>query len=326
MERERTERADDGAGPHDSADDRDERFGAGSQSTAVGDEPIGMIAGWGAYPVVIARGLREQGRRLHVAGVVGHADSAALRPLCDRYVEIGLPRLGAAIRFFRRAGVRRAVMAGKIHKVRLFERGAWRHLIPDWTTFRTFFPHFAARTRDRKDDTLLGAVVGAFGKEGIVFEPATDFLPQLLVEPGVLGRRSPTAAQRQDIEFGWQLAKELGRLDCGQSVAVKGRAVLALEAIEGTDACIRRAGELCTSGGFTVVKVAKPQQDMRFDVPTIGLGTLRTLVDAGASVLAVEAGKTILLDRDEVIRFANEHQLAVVAVDARQMAQKTAAA
>jgi len=290
------------------------------------DEPIGMIAGWGRYPVVVADGLRQQGRRVCVAGVVGHSDTAALAPMAERYCEFGLARLGAAIRFFRRAGVRRAVMAGKIHKVRLFDRGAWRHLLPDWTTFRTFFPHYASRTRDRRDDTMLLAVVGAFAKEGIVFEPATDFLPGLLIETGTLGRRAPSAAQRQDIDFGWRMAKELGRLDIGQSVAVKGRAVLAVEAIEGTDACIRRAGQLCSSGGFTVVKVAKPQQDMRFDVPTIGIGTIQTLVEAGAAVLAVEAGKTILLDRDEVVRYANEHGLAFVAFDAEQMAHQQDAA
>lgn len=283
------------------------------------DEPIGMVAGWGAYPVVVAEKLREQGRRLFIVGAAGHADAAALTPLAERYFEVGLARLGSAIRFFRRSGVQRAVMAGKIHKVRLFDRGAWRQLIPDWTTFWTFFPHFASRTRDRKDDTLILAVVGAFAKEGIVFEPATNYLPELLIPPGTLGRRSPTAAQQQDIAFGWQIAKELGRMDIGQSVAVKGRAVLALEAIEGTDECIRRAGRLCSSGGFTVVKVAKPQQDMRFDVPTIGIGTIRTLVEAGAAVLAVEANKTILLDRDEVIRYAQEHHLTLVAVDAQQV-------
>lgn len=118
----------------------------------------------------------------------------------------------------------------------------------------------------------------------------------------------------KDIEFGWTLAKKIGEVDIGQSVAVKGRAVLAVEAIEGTDACIRRAGELCKGGGFTLVKVAKPQQDMRFDVPTIGKGTVDELVKAGARVLAIEADKTIFLDREEVIAFANRHHLAIVAL------------
>jgi hypothetical protein len=142
--------------------------------------------------------------------------------------------------------------------------------------------------------------------------PATDFAPQLLAPPGQLTRRAPSASERQDIEFGWTLAKELGRLDIGQSVAVKGRAVIAVEAVEGTDACIRRAGELCPQGGFTVVKVAKPQQDMRFDVPTIGLGTIQSLIAAGAKVLAIEAGKTIVVDRNEVVALADKHGLTIV--------------
>ena len=136
-------------------------------------------------------------------------------------------------------------------------------------------------------------------REGIRFAPPTDYAPELLVKAGQLTRRGPTAWQQKDIEFGWQMAKEMGRLDIGQSVAVKDQAVLAVEAVEGTDECIRRAGALCRAGGFTVVKVAKPQQDMRFDVPTIGLGTLETMHAAGGKVLAVEAGRTIFLDQDD---------------------------
>ena len=120
--------------------------------------------------------------------------------------------------------------------------------------------------------------------------------------------------QMKDIEFGWELASEMGRLDIGQSVCVKGRAVLAVEAVEGTDECIRRAGELCPSGGFTVVKVAKPQQDMRFDVPAVGLGTIETMAAAGGRVLAIEANKTILLDRDEIVLAANNHGIQIVAL------------
>jgi hypothetical protein len=127
--------------------------------------------------------------------------------------------------------------------------------------------------------------------------------------------RRPTTAQQQDIEFGWRLAKEMGRLDVGQSVAVKDRSPLAVEAVEGTDQCIRRAGSLCEAGGFTIVKVAKPQQDMRFDVPTIGLGTLESLVAAGGHVLAIEAGRTIIIDEAQVVAFANQHKLVVVALN-----------
>ncbi len=132
---------------------------------------------------------------------------------------------------------------------------------------------------------------------------------------GQLTRLGPTKAQLKDIEFGWTLAKEMGRLDIGQSVVVKDRACLAVEAIEGTDECIRRAGTLCPAGGFTVVKLAKPQQDMRFDVPTIGVGTLETMKATGAKLLVVEAGKTILVDQRECIELANREQIVVVALD-----------
>ncbi|HBT77407.1 MAG TPA: DUF1009 domain-containing protein, partial [Planctomycetaceae bacterium] len=144
--------------------------------------------------------------------------------------------------------------------------------------------------------------------------PGTDYAPELLVKRQKLSRRGPSAAQWKDICFGWQLAKEMGRLDIGQSVCVKNQAVLAIEAIEGTDECIRRAGALCTAGGFTIVKVAKPQQDMRFDVPTFGLLTLQTMVESGAKVLAVEAGKTIFIDKQEVVDFADLHNIVVVSI------------
>ena len=148
-------------------------------------------------------------------------------------------------------------------------------------------------------------------RDGIAFHPATDFAPELLVKPGQIAGRPPSAAQQADIEFGWDVAKQMGGLDIGQSVCVKDRAVLAVEAIEGTDACILRAGDLCKKGGFTVVKVAKPQQDMRFDVPTVGVRTLRTMVAAGANVLAIEGGRTILLDDEEFRQFAAQHKISV---------------
>ncbi|MBM4001209.1 MAG: LpxI family protein [Planctomycetes bacterium] len=278
-------------------------------------EPIGLIAGWGTYPVVIARALKQGGHSIRCLGVKGHA-AKELESICDVYRPIGLAKLGGAIRFFRREGVRRATMAGKIHKVLLFRRFAWIHHFPDWTCFRTFYPHWIARSRDRKDDTLLGTIVDAYAQSGIEFAPATDFAPELLIQAGRWSGRPVSNGQWRDIVFGWRMAKELGRLDVGQCVAVKGQAALAVEAIEGTDACIRRAGQLCPSGGFTVVKVAKPRQDMRFDVPTIGIGTLTTLRESGGKTLAIEADRTILLDREAVIAFANRHGITIVAVTA----------
>src|SRR5262249_44109714 len=173
---------------------------------------------------------------------------------------------------------------------------------------------------DKKDDSLLLGVIAEFERDGMSFASALDFCPELLVNRGVLTRRRPSAAELKDVEFGWRLAKEMGRLDVGQTVAVKELAALAVEAIEGTDRCIERAGKYCRSGGWTLVKVAKPQQDMRFDVPTIGTSTIETLRQAGARVLAIEAGKTILLDQEEVIALADRYGLSIVALDPAEVA------
>jgi len=167
--------------------------------------------------------------------------------------------------------------------------------------------------RNRDDDLVL-ALIEEFRKEGMEFASALDLCPELLVPPGVLTRRPPTRSEQADIAFGWALAKEMGRLDVGQSVAVKERAVLAVEAIEGTDRAILRAGELCPAGGFVVVKVAKPQQDMRFDVPTIGPTTVESLRRAGGRVLAIEAHRTIVLDQPQTVALADRYGLTIVAV------------
>jgi len=274
---------------------------------------VGLIAGWGRYPIVVAEALAAQGTRVYGLGIKDHCDPA-LRNLCADFDWIGLAQIGKVVRFFRRHEVTEATMAGKVHKVRLFEHWAWLHHLPDWRGMLTFYPHLVTRRKTMQDDSLLGAIVESFGRAGITMKPATDFAPELLVKQACLTHRRPTHAQQLDIEFGWQLAREMGRLDIGQSVAVKGRSPLAIEAIEGTDECIRRAGTLCKVGGFVVVKVAKPEQDMRFDVPTIGLGTLETLAEANGSVLAIEAGRTIIIDEPKVVEFANARKLVVVAM------------
>ncbi|MCE5269339.1 MAG: UDP-2,3-diacylglucosamine diphosphatase LpxI [Planctomycetaceae bacterium] len=278
-----------------------------------GKRRIGLLAGWGRYPVVIAEALRRQGCEVYCLGTIGHADPA-LAGVCDEFHWLGLAKFGTAIRYFKRHGITEVTMAGKIFKVRLFQRFSWIRHLPDLRTIRMFAPHFWTRKKDCRDDSLLMAIVNEFASEGIHMAAATDYAPELLVQEGQITRRGPSAWQQKDIAFGWRMAKEMGRLDIGQSVAVKDQAVLAVEAVEGTDECIRRAGSLCRAGGFTVVKVAKPQQDMRFDVPTIGLLTVETLLKAGGKVLAVEAGRTIFLDQPAVIDFADRNGLVIVAV------------
>jgi DUF1009 family protein len=266
---------------------------------------IGLMAAWGRFPLLVAQAMQAQGYDVYCLGISGEADPA-LADVCREFRWIGLAKMGAAIR--------EAMMAGKIHKVSLFRPWSWLRLLPDLRMIRACVPHFVTRRKDCRDDSLLGMLVSEFAADGIRLAPPTDYAPHLLVRRGCLSRRRPSAWQWKDIEFGWRIAKEMGRLDIGQSVAVKDQAVLAVEAIEGTDQCIRRAGTLCTGGGFTVVKVAKPQQDMRFDVPTVGVGTLRSMVDSGAKVLAIEADRTILLDRPELIALADRHKLAIVVI------------
>ena len=177
-----------------------------------------------------------------------------------------------------------------------------------------------SRTRsDNKDDTLLLSVIREFEKEGLRVGSALDLCPELLAREGCLTKVIPDKAAMQDIAFGWNLAREMGRLDVGQSVAVKDLAVLAVEAIEGTDAAIIRAGSLCRSGRFTLVKVAKPKQDMRFDVPTVGVTTIQNLHRAGGKYLAIEAGKTILLNEAETLDIADQLGICIVALQDAQI-------
>ncbi|MCX7421527.1 MAG: UDP-2,3-diacylglucosamine diphosphatase LpxI [Planctomycetia bacterium] len=280
---------------------------------------VGLLAGAGRFPVMFAEAARSAGHSVHCVGVEGLVPEE-LRELCDGFEYTSLAKIGRAIRLFKRAKISNVVMAGKIEKTALFDRWRWVKLMPDWRTIHLAFNYLS----NAKDDTLLLAVIKEFERDNIHFESALKFCPELLVKHGFLTQRKPSSAQWNDIRFGWEMAKEMGRLDIGQSVVVCDAAVIAVEAIEGTDNCIRRAGELCKRGGFTVVKVAKPQQDMRFDVPTIGLKTIQTMHEAGGRVLAIEAGMTILLDQQEVFELADKLGIAIISVKADEMALRIA--
>lgn len=286
---------------------------------------VGLLAGWGEYPLLIARKLQAHGYRVICVGIRDHADPE-LAQICDAYMTINPARGGRGMRFLRSHGVQHITMAGKVNKLILFRRFAWLRLIPDISTMRMFYDHFIARKSDSRDDAFLLGFVRMMQRHGLTVVPATYFAPELLVKNGNLTGCTISAAQQRDIDFGWELAKQMGGLDVGQTVVVKDRAVLAVEAIEGTDRCIARAGELCRKGGFTVVKVAKPQQDSRFDVPTIGLGTLESIVSAGGRCLAVEAGHTIIINEPAVIAFARKHHLIMVAVEDKLLARQHDAA
>jgi UDP-2,3-diacylglucosamine hydrolase len=276
---------------------------------------IGLLAGAGRFPVAFAQAARNQGISVFGVGVLGMA-SDELHGLCDYFTTTSLGRFGRAIRLFKRARIERAVMAGKVDKTVLFQPFRWLRHLPD---LRAIHMMLRYASENRKDDTLMLALIREFERDNITFESPLKYCPELLVKHGFLTRRKPTPSQWRDIRFGWEIAKELGRLDIGQTAIVNDMAVIALEAIEGTDAAIRRAGTLCRRGGFTIVKVAKPQQDMRFDVPTIGVETIQTMREAGARVLAVESEMTIMLDQPDVIELADRLGIAIVSLKAEEI-------
>ncbi|MDO4856470.1 MAG: UDP-2,3-diacylglucosamine diphosphatase LpxI [Thermoguttaceae bacterium] len=284
---------------------------------------ICMIAGWGHYPVYVAKALAAQGFEVHCFGVVGHADRTALTEACAVYRPIGMCKLGRIIHYMRRHGIVDFIALGKYFKWRLFRPTSFFVNLPDWLTFRTFASYFLTHKHDCKDDSLMLALVRLFERFGLKMGAPTDYVPELLAEEGILTKKSPTEAQWRDIRYGLQVAKTLGRFDVGQSVVVANGVAIALEGIEGTDRCIERAGELCTRKNLVLVKVAKPKQDMRFDVPTIGLQTLETFAKAGGQVIAIEAKRSILVDRTDVLEFADAHGIAVCAVQFEETTEES---
>lgn len=272
-------------------------------------EPVGLLACAGRFPILFAEKAQECGIPVVCVGVAGMADPA-LKSLCAEYHSLRRASLGFLTRTFRRAGVRRWTMAGKFHKHLLYRPWRLLQLLPDWRMVRFYF---FRRRKANNDDSLLLGLITEFRAQGLECVSALDLCPELLVKEGVLTRRSPTSTEDRDIAVGWALAREMGRLDIGQSVMIRERAVLAVEAIEGTDRAILRAGELSGGTGFVVVKVAKPGQDMRFDVPTVGQQTIESMRAAGARVLAIEAGKTILLDEAATVALADRYGIAIVA-------------
>jgi DUF1009 family protein len=266
---------------------------------------LGLIAGNGVFPRLVARGARDAGVEVVAVAHVGETDPELEAEVASlTWVRVG--ELGKIIRTLKQAGCERAVMAGGIKKARLFSgfrpdlRGA----------------AFLARMRTLYDDKLLRGIADELESDGIHVISSTEYLPRLVPAPGVLSRRAPRSRERADIEYGLGVAKAIGAFEIGQTVVVKNGLVLAVEAVEGTDAAIRRGGELAR-GGAIVVKVSKPQQDLRFDVPAVGPETIRLMSEVGATVLAIEAGKTIVLEREKTLEAAASAGISVVAFEAR---------
>jgi len=269
---------------------------------------VGLIAGNGRFPFLAAAGARRAGRRVLAVAIREEADPA-LEAAVDELHWVGLGQLGRCIDVLKAGGAREAVMAGQVKHRQIFSG-----LIPDLKLMGVL-----ARLAVKSTDNLIGGVADALAREGITLLPSTAFLGDQMAVAGAMTRRRPSAGEARDIEYGQRVARALAGMDLGQTVAVKDRAAVALEAMEGTDEVIRRAGGIA-GAGVVVVKVAKPRQDMRFDVPVVGRGTLAAMAEAGASVLAVDAVRTLLIDKADFLAEADSQTIAVWGMEAPEPA------
>jgi UDP-2,3-diacylglucosamine hydrolase len=262
----------------------------------------GLIAGNGRFPFLVLEGARERGVEMVVAAIKEET-SSEIEQRAAKVEWMGVGQLGRLIRLFKNEEVTHVIMAGQVKHHQIFRLNA----IPDLRMVRLL-----ARLSTKNTDSLIGAVADELAREGMTLVESTTFLEPLLAPEGVLTRRAPNKEERADIDYGIGIAREIARLDLGQTIAVKDRAVVAIEAMEGTDAVIVRAGEVTRGKPFVVVKVAKPDQDMRFDVPVIGLPTIDNMIRAGATTIQVTAGKTLLFDKDDLIDLADKNGIVVV--------------
>jgi DUF1009 family protein len=264
---------------------------------------IGLIAGSGQFPIIFSKAAKLKGFAVYAVAYLNETDTE-LKEHVDAIDWIHLGQVKRVIKFFKKNHVSEAVMLGAVKKTRMFS-----DVRPD-----TKVISLIAEMRHTHDDNLLRAFAAVLEKEGIRIQSSTFLLPELLAQEGCWTKRKPTRSEKADIDLGWNLAKEIGNLDIGQCVIVGGGSVLAVEAIDGTDATITRGGKL-GKGNAVAVKVCKPNQDIRFDVPAIGAQTVQVMHEAQVNVLAVEAGKAVVFDREEMIALANRYKISVAAFD-----------
>lgn len=273
-------------------------------------KPIGLIAGEGQLPLLTAKGIRAAGRRVVCIGLYAQYDEA-LPGMCDAFGTAGIVQLGKWIRLMRKWGAEDVVMVGRVKKVRMYDPLYLFKQLPDLRAIRLWFGKLR---HDKRNDAILTAVADELAAHGVNLIDTTEYIPEQMAHEGVMTRTQPSAEHGKDIEFALPVVSRMGDLDVGQSIAVRDREIIAVEAIEGTDKMIKRAGELCRRGGWTLLKIAKPEQDMRFDVPTIGLNTIENLKANNASCLAVEAGKVIMADKEAIIAAADKAGIAIVGI------------
>lgn len=270
--------------------------------------PLGLIAGEGIFPLLVADGAHAAGRKVVCAALAGCA-WPELEAKCDAYKSVGIVRLGSWIRHLKKHGVTEAIMVGRVVKTKMYSRFRLLQYTPDLRTAKLWF---TTLRYDKRPAAMLGAIATTLASEGITLIDSTTYTQDALASVGVMTQTQPTDAQWIDIRHGWNLCKQISALDIGQSIAVLHKDVIAVEALEGTNAMIDRAGQLSRIGGWTLIKVANSTADMRMDVPTIGLTTIEKLIAAKAGCVVLEVGKTVLLEREKVLALADRHRIAIV--------------
>lgn len=272
---------------------------------------IGLIAGGGRLPILIAQGLVRAGHPVHGLGLARQYE-AELPSLCTTFRDVGLFRVGSWGRILRRVGVRHAIMVGRVDKARLMHDPL--KLLRNLPDLRTIIGWYRHLRHDRRSHAVLAAIAEELDSRGVQLLDSTVPIDDHLASPGQMTTKPPSAEQRGDIEFGWPLLSQILRLDIGQALAVRDRDVIAVEAAEGTDRMIDRVGELCRATGWTLCKGARAGHDRRSDVPTVGVTTIRKLYDLGGRCLALAAGDVIMVDKPEVIALADRLGVAIVGV------------
>jgi len=263
---------------------------------------FGLIAGNGKFPFLVVEGAKKQGASLAVVAIKEETDKR-IEEIAEKIVWVGIGQLGKMISFFKKEAVEKAIMAGQVKHVQIFS-GA----LPDLRMVKMLW-----NLPQRNTDALIGGIADEMLKENIELIDSTYFIQDQLAREGVLTRRKPDETERGNIEYGLRVANEIARLDLGQTIVVRAKACVAIEAMEGTDAVIKRAGELA-KGKLTVIKVAKPNQDMRFDVPVVGVPTIQTMIESSANCLCLTAGKTLIFDKEEMLELANRNNISIVAI------------
>jgi DUF1009 family protein len=264
---------------------------------------LGLIAGEGRLPFLVAAGAKKAGLKVICVGLAETAEYRLAEEV-DMFYRVALARPGSWIRKLRKHSVTKTIMVGRVSKGRLFT--PWRILryLPDWRAFRIYY--WRLRDKNKLTDSLLCALADELASGGIILENSTMYCKEHLATAGAMTADPLRPSVKEDIEFGWEIVKKLGELDIGQAIAVKEKEIIAIEAIEGTAEMIKRAGRFCKSGGWTLIKASKPQQDMRFDVPCVGPDTIRSLAENGGKCLVIETDKTIMIDKSETIKLANQ--------------------